>query len=165
MTRNNLRKAALLGVPLNAPLVHPYNPLLLLRITHAAESLAERTRLTTTLLRGVWVDRLDAQSPDACAAYLDAAGLAGARLLAAADSDEARNALRVATSSAIAAGVFGVPSFKVGDEIFWGYDDLPYLERYLDGEGIITSAELAPWRACREHGVKQIGRASCRERV
>jgi hypothetical protein len=39
--------------------------------------------------------------------------------------------------------VFGVPSMEVGDELFWGYDDFPYLELFLAGKDPIDPAE---WR-------------------
>lgn len=155
MTKNNLRKAAALGVLLNSPVVHPFNPLLLLRMTHAATSPEERARLTGVLLRAVWVDRVDPQDPEACADYLDGAGFDGAGLSAAANSDAAKIGLREATDQALAQGVFGVPSFVVDNEVFWGYDDLPQLEQFLVGRGMVTAAQMAPWRAAREHGVKR----------
>jgi hypothetical protein len=39
--------------------------------------------------------------------------------------------------------VFGVPSMEVGDELFWGYDDFPFLELFLAGKDPIDAAE---WR-------------------
>jgi 2-hydroxychromene-2-carboxylate isomerase len=158
MIRNNLRKAAALGVLLNAPVVHPFNPLLLLRVTHAAATAEERTRLTAALLRAVWVDRVDPQDPVACTAYLDGAGFDGTALVEASGSPPVKDALRAATTRALAQGVFGVPSFVVDKEVFWGYDDLPQLEQFLVGRGTITSAQLLPWRECRERGVKRRGR-------
>ena len=38
------------------------------------------------------------------------------------------------SDDAIARGVFGVPSMEANGEIFWGYDDLPYLELFLAGD-------------------------------
>ena len=49
MWRNNLRKAARLGLPLNPPRFHPFNPLLSLRISSLPMSAAERGRLITGL--------------------------------------------------------------------------------------------------------------------
>ncbi len=42
--------------------------------------------------------------------------------LARAEAPETKNALRAATEEAAARGVFGAPSFHVGDELFWGQD-------------------------------------------
>ena len=39
------------------------------------------------------------------------------------------------TDEALRRGVFGVPSYLVGDEIFWGQDRLPLLDAHLDAAG------------------------------
>jgi len=41
--------------------------------------------------------------------------------------------------------VFGVPTMLVGDEPFWGYDDFPYLERFLAGNDPIDPAAWRKW--------------------
>src|SRR5216684_7246569 len=55
MTKNMLRKAVLVGVPLNPPAFLPFNPLLALRITLLASQTAERDALIDALFRAVWV--------------------------------------------------------------------------------------------------------------
>ncbi len=40
--------------------------------------------------------------------------------------------LRANTDAAIAAGVFGVPTLRIGDELFWGNDASPMIEAFLD---------------------------------
>jgi hypothetical protein len=42
--------------------------------------------------------------------------------------------LRIFTDQAIAHGVFGVPAIQVDSEIFWGFDSLPMLRQYLEGD-------------------------------
>jgi 2-hydroxychromene-2-carboxylate isomerase len=44
--------------------------------------------------------------------------------LAAAGSEEVKEALKAQTAEAQARGLFGAPSFTVGDELFWGNDRL-----------------------------------------
>jgi hypothetical protein len=44
---------------------------------------------------------------------------------------EVKNRLRVNTESALAAGVFGVPTLRIGDELFWGNDATPMIEEWL----------------------------------
>ena len=61
-------------------------------------------------------------------------GLNGKELLGKAHSDEIKQRLRLQTESAIQAGVFGVPSFVVVGEIFWGNDRLHFLKAYLQGK-------------------------------
>ena len=41
--------------------------------------------------------------------------------------------------------VFGVPSMEVGDELFWGYDDFPYLELFLAGKDPLVATEWDKW--------------------
>jgi 2-hydroxychromene-2-carboxylate isomerase len=134
MWKNNLRKAALLGLPLNAPAFHPFNPLLALRISSLPIGGQKRTALIDGLFNAVWVERLHVSEPDVVEHIANEAGLDGARLVAEAQTPEAKARLRRQTDEAIARGVFGVPSMLAGDELFWGYDDLPYLELHLAGK-------------------------------
>ena len=145
MFRNNLRMAALLGVPLNAPQHHPFNPLLSLRVSSAPETEDERARAITALFRAVWVDRLHVSEPTVVERVLDGAGLPGAELVARAQSAPARERLRADTDAAIARGVFGVPTLVVGDELFWGYDDFPFLAQHLAGNDPLTPDAVARW--------------------
>jgi 2-hydroxychromene-2-carboxylate isomerase len=69
-------------------------------------------------------------------------GLNGKDLLGKSHSDEIKQRLRLQTESAIQAGVFGVPSFVVDGEIFWGNDRLHFLKAYLQGELPTDKAKL-----------------------
>lgn len=66
----------------------------------------------------------DIESPAALAAILEGLGLPAAELLAEAEGEAVRAALRQQTARAAARGVFGAPTFFVGDEMFWGDDRL-----------------------------------------
>lgn len=145
MFRNTLRKAALLGVPLNAPVHHPFNPLLALRASSVPESEAERARAISALFDAVWVRREHVSEPAAVARVLGAAGLDGERLVAEASAAPAKARLRADTDAAIARGVFGVPTMIVGDELFWGYDDFPMLELHLAGRDPLAKDAVARW--------------------
>jgi 2-hydroxychromene-2-carboxylate isomerase len=72
-------------------------------------------------------------------------GLDGQSLVAAGGEPEAKARLRSETDAAIARGVFGVPTMQVGEEIFWGFDDLPYLELHLSGRDPLVRADLTRW--------------------
>jgi hypothetical protein len=43
--------------------------------------------------------------------------------------------------------VFGVPSMEVGQELFWGYDDLAYMEPLLAGRDLLDPKALEEWSA------------------
>lgn len=145
MARNNLRKAQLLGLTLRPPAFHPFNPLLALRISSLDLEDDARARLVSGLFRAVWTDRRHASEPAVVAAVADEAGLDGATLVAAAQTPDAKDRLRRQTEEALAAGVFGVPTVIVDGELFFGYDDFGFLERFLAGEDPLDAVQAAHW--------------------
>ena len=144
MAKNNLRKAALLGLALNPPVHHPFNPLLALRVSSLEVDDAGRRALIDGLFQAVWVRGLHVSETSVVEDLLEQAGL-DPGLVNEAQLPESKARLRRQTEDAIAAGVFGVPAMRVGDEIFWGYDDLPYLEMHLAGRDPLDPEELAKW--------------------
>jgi 2-hydroxychromene-2-carboxylate isomerase len=134
MFKNNLRKAALLGVPLNPPAFHPFNPLLSLRATTAALDADECDAFISRLFDAVWVRGEHVSEPAVVERAANDVGLDGAAIVAAAATPEVKARLRAQTDDAIARGVFGVPMMEANGELFWGYDDLPYLELFLAGD-------------------------------
>ena len=146
MGRNVMRKAALLGVPLNPPKHHPYNPLPSLRISSLDMSDADRRTLIDALFRAVWADSRHLAEPEVVREVTDLAGLDGAALVAQTQAPEIKARLRRQTDDAIAAGVFGVPSMIVKDELFFGYDDFPYMEMVLAGNDPLDPETLERWR-------------------
>ncbi len=147
MARNTLRKARLLGVPLKPPAFHPFNPLLPLRVSSLALSEEERSRLVGALFEAVWARQLHASDPAVMTTLLDELGLDGASLVERAVAPETKALLRERTGAAIARGVFGVPMMEVDEngDLFWGYDDLPYLERVLAGDDPLHPEEIKLW--------------------
>lgn len=156
MNRNNLRKAALLGIPFKAPKLHPFHPLFTLRLSCQPMPEADRARVTGALLQAVWADAVDPNDRAAIAAVLDDAGLDGDALVAGADSDAAKTQLLANGEEAIARGAFGVPTMIVADEVFWGYDDLDHLELLITGRdplaGVDDTEFTAGWKRARARG-------------
>jgi predicted DsbA family dithiol-disulfide isomerase len=60
-------------------------------------------------------------------------GLDPARLEARASDPAVKTTLKERTDAAIAAGVFGVPTFELDGELFWGHDRLDHLVARLEG--------------------------------
>jgi 2-hydroxychromene-2-carboxylate isomerase len=147
MAKNTLRKAARLRIPLNPPAFHPFNPLLALRASSLPLDPADRARLIDALFEAVWVRGLHVSDPAVVHDVADEIGLDGARVVAEAQAPDAKTRLRKQTEEAVGRGVFGVPSMEVGGELFWGYDDFPYLERYLAGRDLLDPDEWAKWFA------------------
>jgi 2-hydroxychromene-2-carboxylate isomerase len=69
------------------------------------------------------------------------------------DAAEVKDQLKAHTEAAIGQGVFGVPTFAVDGQLFWGLDALPMLRAYLDGDAWFEG----PWRSAASvaQGVKR----------
>jgi 2-hydroxychromene-2-carboxylate isomerase len=72
-------------------------------------------------------------------------------------SDEVKSELKANTDEAIARGLFGVPTYAVDDKLFWGFDALPMLRAYLEGDawfesGVWEAAQQLPTGASRRKG-------------
>jgi len=145
MSKNLARKAVLLNVPLNPPAYLPFNPLLALRVTVLAVDAPERNALVQELFEAVWVRGLHVSEPAVVEGVANDVGLPGSALVEQARTPEVKSRLRRQTDEAIARGVFGVPSMMIGDELFWGYDDFPYLELFLAGNDPVDAAEWAKY--------------------
>lgn|SRR5262245_53625043 len=145
MAKNVLRKALLLGVPLNPPAFLPFNPLLALRMTILPLEDRMRRSLIDALFAAVWVRGLHVSDAAVVEAVATEIGLPGPLLVAQAQTPQIKSRLRAQTDEAIAKGVFGVPSMMVGDELFWGYDDFPYLELFLAGKDPLDAVGSHEW--------------------
>jgi tRNA-dihydrouridine synthase B len=64
------------------------------------------------------------------------------------DAPAAKELLTQHTQEAIAAGVFGVPSYAVDDRVFWGLDALPMLRAYLEDDPSLAAAQ---WQAVADY--------------
>jgi 2-hydroxychromene-2-carboxylate isomerase len=151
MLRNVLRKARLHGIPIAPPASHPFNPLLALRVTCAVDDEAQRLRVVERLFRATWAEGRAVNEPDVVRALLLELGLPADALLAAAGAEAGRQRLRDNTDRALAQGLFGVPTLAARGELFWGFDDLEYLEMFLGGRDVLSAdrGELAAWMQVR----------------
>jgi 2-hydroxychromene-2-carboxylate isomerase len=151
MLRNVLRKAKVHGIAMAPPASHPFNPLLPLRVTCAIDDEAQRVELVDRLFRATWAESLAVDQAECVRAILEEAGLPAAELLAAAQTDAVKQRLRDNTQHALDQGVFGVPTMAVRGELFWGFDDLEYLDMFLSGRDVLPADRnsLAPWLQIR----------------
>ena len=127
------------GAPFRMPPGHPFNPLGALRLLTAmdASPVAAAAALAFVFGEGQRVD--DAAGLDRLADRLGASP--EVRALAGADAVKAR--LRQATTEAIAAGVFGVPTFVVDGQLFWGDDATGMVRSYLANPARFRQGEAA----------------------
>ena len=131
------------GVELQMPARHPFNSLALLRLAVASSASGLPNRyVTEQLFRHVWCGGADAADPHRLQAL--SAELAPQRDPA---GDEVKSQLRAFTDEALAQGLFGVPTIEVDGRLFWGFDALPMLRAYLDGDEWFASGA---WDAVRD---------------
>ena len=145
--RDCLRFAALNEIPFRTPTKLPFNSLYALRMS-VAESVEDagsdqyelQFKLIDAIFTSGWGNGLDIGDPDVLLQICRDAGLDGAKLLEAASGGEARSAVKKNIKRALSNGVFGVPTFIVDGELFWGNDSTPSLVRVLAGEDVLDRA-------------------------
>lgn len=113
--RHVLWQARREGVALRFPPAHPFNPLAALRLCLVAGSTPEAV---DAIFDWIWRRGETGDSVEALAPVIDALGVEAEAL----GADAIKAALRDNTEAALVAGVFGVPTLSIGDELFWGND-------------------------------------------
>lgn len=106
----------------------PVNTLLLMRGAVAAEMDGRLAEYVEAGMRAMWEDGLKMDDPDVFAATMDAAGLDGATVVQRAQDPAVKARLVANTEAAVDRGVFGIPTFFVGDEMFFGKDRFGQIE-------------------------------------
>jgi 2-hydroxychromene-2-carboxylate isomerase len=115
------------GTALQMPASHPFNPIALLRLALACGQDGACNRyITQSLFAHIWCSGQDAQSAQSLQALAEQ--LKPARSV---DDPAVKAELKANTDTAVAQGVFGVPTMAVDDQHFWGLDALPMLRAYL----------------------------------
>ena len=122
------------GIPLSMPKVFPVNSVLALRAGIAAANQGKAAEFATGIARAYWGEGLDISQPEVVGKVIAAAGLDPAAVLAQTQEQPVKDQLRANTEDAVKRGVFGAPTFFVGEEMFWGNDRLVLLEAFLTGK-------------------------------
>jgi 2-hydroxychromene-2-carboxylate isomerase len=111
----------------------PINTLTLMRgatgvLMHQPERLNDYLR---AVFKAMWAMPVNMGDPEVMATVLSAAGFDPAALLALASDPQVKAQLVATTEEAVRRGVFGAPSFFVGDELFFGQDRLDFVRDAL----------------------------------
>ncbi len=102
----------------------PINSLYLMRGAVAAQHLGCFMPYVEAIMTAMWEDGANTGDAAVVMHVLDQAGLDGSALLAKADDPEVKAELAANTEQAAARGAFGVPTFFVGEDMFWGKERL-----------------------------------------
>jgi len=121
------------GVPMKMNPHFPINTLTLMRAATGVQ-LRQPERfeaLLACVFKGMWVDALNLGDPAVLGPLLAEAGFDPQALLALTAEQEVKDALKANTEAAIKRGMFGAPTFFVGDEMFFGQDRLDFVREAL----------------------------------
>ena len=128
------------GVPFKTPPRHPFNPLALLRLTIA---LGAELNTIQTIYTHVWGTGHDGQDPESLKILGKSLGIESLEKMNDLISQPAvKSQLRQNTEEAIAKNVFGVPSFVIDDEVFWGEDATDMMLDYLVDPDAFSRGEM-----------------------
>ncbi|WP_397420339.1 2-hydroxychromene-2-carboxylate isomerase [Phenylobacterium sp.] len=106
----------------------PVNTLLIMRGLVAARRASVEEAYLTVVLAAMWEEGEKMDDPEVVLRVLKAGGLDGEALIAATQDPEVKAELVANTEAAVERGVFGIPTFFVGDEMFFGKERLGQVE-------------------------------------
>lgn len=121
------------GVPLN---MNPHFPVITTTLMRMVTALQTKNdprmqNFMDVVFQAIWVDSLNMNDPAIVGQVLTDAGFDAAALLAMANDQATKDQLKAVTAKAVERGVFGAPSFFVGEEMFWGQDRMEQVKAAL----------------------------------
>lgn len=140
------RWARRMGVPLRFPPRFPFNSLAAARGALVAADQGRAGPYCRRVFQAAWGEGLDVEDPAVLGMAASEAGLDPAVLRASIQEQEIKDRLRALTDQALARGVFGAPTFFVGDEMFHGNDRLFMVEEAVsDRQALETGRPTTPF--------------------
>ena len=124
-----------LGIPLRYPAAHPFNPLHHLRLFIAC---GVKPAAVRTIFDEIWTTGADASDPARFSALMQELRIAPEEIA----GSEIKDKLKKNTDDAAQRGVFGVPTFEVDGELFWGADSIEFLKEFLGNPAVIQNADM-----------------------
>ena len=134
--RDVMRRANDYGLEVKGPPNHPFNPLLALRICIAIEDSSQRFKFSCVLIDAVWSKGVDITDKVTVANLASQCGIDSGWALASSQDPLVKKKLMDETQAAVELGIFGVPTFRIDNQNFWGDDRIDDLIRYNQGQRI-----------------------------
>ncbi len=154
--RDVVRCAHELGLRLEGPPEHPFRSLEALRTAYLFRQEPQGLQLAVRLSDACWGEGRRLSDPDVLVEIVNDVGLDATRLAQRIADPAVKRGLRELTDEALSRGVFGVPTFVVDGEPFWGHDRLDHVARHLAGAGPPSSG-LTEKLLARPRGVVRKG--------
>lgn len=127
------------GIAFTMPPAHPFNPLPALRLAVALDGSREAI---ATIFDVIFGEGRDVASEDGWAMATERLGLDRAEAADRIADPSVKTTLRTNTEEALSKGVFGVPTFEVDGELFWGVDATEMLLDYLADPNLFTTGDM-----------------------
>jgi 2-hydroxychromene-2-carboxylate isomerase len=124
MWRDLERVCAKHGLPFRKPTRFPRNGLLPARVACLTADEPWGPRFVRAVYHANFAEDREIGEPEVVRNILGALGQPAETVLARAEAGENKDRLRLQTEEAVRLGIFGAPTFRVGDELFWGNDRL-----------------------------------------
>ena len=125
------------GIPFRTPPAHPFNPLKVLRLALALDANHE---VVEHIFDYIWGEGNVIHTEEGFNSLASRMKIKDVDALI--SSNKVKNALRHNTARAVAAGVYGVPTFAVDSELFWGFDRTDMLLEYLNNPAMMQVSEM-----------------------
>ncbi|MGE3847727.1 MAG: DsbA family protein, partial [Gammaproteobacteria bacterium] len=107
-------------------------------VAYAAEAADLLPRYVKRVMWAEWAEGQDIGAPEVLCHVASEVGLPAAAVPAALDNLDYLAGLQENWQEAESLGVIGVPTFVVGDQVFWGNDRIDFVEEYLAELGLAT---------------------------
>ncbi len=120
-----------LGVPLNLSPHWPIRSVPIMRGVFVAEERGELDTYLGAMFEANFIHARNLSEADEVRNTLVQAGLDAATYVAGIQRDDIKDRLRKNSDEAVSRGVFGVPTFFVGDQMFFGQDRLHFVKQAL----------------------------------
>ena len=122
------------GVPFRFNPHFPINTLALMRgaVAYQADAVVSST-YREAIFTAIWVEARNLNEPDVIGQVLGDAGLDPAELMNSIGEQTVKDQLIANTEEAVNRGVFGAPTFFVGEQMFFGQDRLDFVAEALSG--------------------------------
>lgn len=114
--------------------LNPHFPMMTLMVQRAAQEWIDRPdfdKYLAAIFNAAWRDSKNIADKAVLTEILTTAGFSPEEFFAAAENPANKEKLKATTDEAVARGVFGAPTFFVGDEMHFGQDRLDFVEEAL----------------------------------
>jgi len=128
MTADMSRWATKLKIPFTMNPAFPVRSITLMRAALIAQDIGVFPRFHETMWRAMWVDGANLADAAVLTDVLNRADLDGTRIVEATRDEPVKARLKANCDEALARGAFGLPTFFVGSEMFFGNDRVEFVD-------------------------------------